>query len=262
MDAREKVDIEVNDKLLYEEIAEYYSTKDLNKYAKVARNLRLTQTLAKSTISSSTDNLSFLELGCGAGFSAKYLNGKYRKFIGVDYSSKLIDYANKHNKINEKTDFITSNIKDLPSSAYDGVNIVFMIGVLHHMTDREEALLSIYQNMDHGSELIMNEPHDSNPVIRMLRGIRTKVDKTYSSDQMFFTYKVYEEIMDKTDFEYEFYPQGIFSTPFAETTLLPELLGASLVRILVQVDRFLEKILPKGILKYVTWNLIIRAAKA
>ena len=80
---------ESNDKKLFDDIAVNYVKKDLTTYCRVARKLRLVQSLKgiKQPIKK------ILEVGCGAGFSVEYLKGKFINYTGVDYSENLIKYA-------------------------------------------------------------------------------------------------------------------------------------------------------------------------
>jgi 2-polyprenyl-3-methyl-5-hydroxy-6-metoxy-1,4-benzoquinol methylase len=73
-----------------------------------------------------------MEAGCGAGFSAAYLEGKYSRFHGIDYASKLIELANHLNNRAGVT-FATANIKDVGTTEPGRFDAIFMIGVLHHL---------------------------------------------------------------------------------------------------------------------------------
>ena len=84
---------EDNDKKLFDNIASQYVKKDLTSYCRISRKLRLIQSI--KDIKQPIKNI--LEVGCGAGFSAEYLKGKFIKYTGIDYSENLIKYAIEHN---------------------------------------------------------------------------------------------------------------------------------------------------------------------
>src|SRR5207237_823531 len=70
-----------------------YCAKDLAPSSRVARQQRLRQTLRCLPVGR---DISVLEVGCGAGFTASYLEGMYREYVGVDYAEELIAYARTH----------------------------------------------------------------------------------------------------------------------------------------------------------------------
>jgi SAM-dependent methyltransferase len=80
---------EVKDRELFDRISGGYWLKDLLPAHRSARQCRLEQTIMSIPVSS---NITILEVGCGAGFSAEYLRGKYHEYCGIDYSDELIKY--------------------------------------------------------------------------------------------------------------------------------------------------------------------------
>ena len=81
------------DRARFNAIALEYCRKDLSPAASVARRHRLRQTLRPIVLDG---KLSILEVGCGAGFSARYLEGMYSSYTGLDYAENLIEYARQH----------------------------------------------------------------------------------------------------------------------------------------------------------------------
>ncbi len=79
-----------SDREHFDRIAEEYEHKDLSPGAAKACKLRLTQTLRKVP---TTPPPRLLEVGCGAGYAARYLQGRYATYIGIDHSGKLVDIA-------------------------------------------------------------------------------------------------------------------------------------------------------------------------
>ena len=81
-----------------------------------------------------------LDFGCGNGRLVGFLEGNYKKYVGVDISQKLIDIASqKYNS--EKTEFVklSSDFYTLPFKD-NCFEIIFSIAVFHHFPSREYAL--------------------------------------------------------------------------------------------------------------------------
>ena len=127
---------EDNDKKLFDNIASQYVKKDLTSYCRISRKLRLIQSI--KDIKQPIKNI--LEVGCGAGFSAEYLKGKFIKYTGIDYSENLIKYAIEHN--NEiDVHFQCLNINQFETKKK--FDVVLMIGVLHHMPNPKNVIKSV-----------------------------------------------------------------------------------------------------------------------
>ncbi len=244
--------IEAKDKKLFDDIAENYIKKDLKFYSRLMRKLRLKRSLRN--IKKPINRL--LEIGCGAGFSAEYLKNDYIEFIGVDYSEKLIQYANKFNKY-DKTKFIAKNIKDFQTE--QKFDVIFMIGVLHHIPDPEKVLNDLKTMLKPNGMIIANEPQRGNPIITLMRKIRKKVDDDYSSDQRELSQKELIDLFNKCGYEVKTYAQGLFSTPFAETTFLPSFIGIPFSLLSYVLDPIFETLFLHGILKKIAWNVVVKA---
>ena len=237
---------ESDDKKLFDNIAVNYVKKDLTPYCRIARKLRLVQSLKgmKQPIKN------ILEVGCGAGFSVKYLKGKFVNFTGVDYSENLIKYAKKYNSYTG-VNFECLNVNDFnPEIKFD---VVLMIGVLHHMPEPEKVIKSLSR--------ILNEPQAGNPLIGLLRKIRKKIDDNYSTDQVEFTEDEINSIFKKCGHETKTFAQGVLSTPLAESRILPGFIGIPLVWIAVILDPIIEKLLSILFLKKLTWNIVVHARR-
>jgi 2-polyprenyl-3-methyl-5-hydroxy-6-metoxy-1,4-benzoquinol methylase len=244
------------DRELFNAIALKYAAKDMYKPSQSARALRVMQTLNTVTVD---DHTHVMEVGCGAGFAAEYLYGHYANYTGIDYSKELINLAQQRNQ-HENVKFHTSDFFDFSSeSVYD---VVFMIGVLHHMSDLCAALRKSIALLKPGGFLVVNEPQSANRIFQTLRHIRSKMDNSYSTEQ---------EQFDATELQALFResgllnvlcsPQGFFSTPFAEVMICPQVLTNWLGKAACQLDRLLEKNL-SGLMKKIAWNIIVSGQKA
>ena len=243
---------EDNDKKLFDNIASQYVKKDLTSYCRISRKLRLIQSI--KDIKQPIKNI--LEVGCGAGFSAEYLKGKFIKYTGIDYSENLIKYAIEHN--NEiDVHFQCLNINQFETKKK--FDVVLMIGVLHHMPNPKNVIKSVSKLLKSDGIIVVNEPQGGNPLIGFLRKIRKKIDNNYSSDQVEFTESEIRSMFEKCGHEVKTYPQGIFSTPFAETIILPKFIGLPLAFIATTIDPLIEKILSILSINRLSWNMVVHA---
>jgi len=242
------------DKKLFDEIAANYVKKDLIPYCRIARKQRL----ERSLIGIQQPIRNILEVGCGAGFTVDYLKGRYIDYTGVDYSENLINYARHHNSTTTTAvKFESVNINEFDSEEkYDAI---LMIGVLHHMPEPENAIESLTRFLSPEGVIIVNEPQCGNPIIGLLRKLRKRIDSNYSEDQVEFTEDEIRSIFENSGYEVRSYPQGILSTPLAESKILPEMIGLPLAWIAVLLDPLLERLFTLSILRKLTWNIVAQA---
>ena len=245
-------DREAADKRLFDKIAESYVKKDLTTYCRICRKLRLYKTLKNIPKPITT----LLEVGCGAGFSADYLRGQYHRFIGLDHSENLIAYAQKYNS-SDNTVFICGNIKDLVNC--QKFQVILMIGVLHHIPDVQDVLMNLKSYLEPDGLIVVNEPQKGNPLIVFMRKIRKKIDKKYSVDQVEFSEVELSRIFIECGYKTKTFPQGILSTPLAETRILPNFIGIPLALLFRAVDSILEKLISLSVLRKLAWNVVVEA---
>ena len=247
-----KNSIEQKDKELFDRIANKYAKKDQINYCRVARKLRLDSTL-RNTLKPIN---SVLEIGCGCGYTINYLPNQINKFVGIDYSKELIKYAKRYNSKNN-VEFICQNIKDFQSK--DKFSVILMIGVLHHVPEPKNLLLHIKQFLKKDGAIIINEPQRGNPIISFLRYIRKQFDKDYSSDQVEFSEQELISMFEDSGFNVNVFPQGFLTTPFAESTFIPRVIGLPVIYILRILDQFFERIFNNKFLRKLAWNIIVQA---
>ncbi len=243
---------ESNDKKLFNDIANNYVKKDLTLYCRIARKQRLVRSI--EGIRKPINNI--LEVGCGAGFSADYLKGKFINYVGVDYSKNLISYAIKHNSY-KGVNFECLNINEFDTKFK--FEVILMIGVLHHMPEPENTINLLKKNLAPGGVIVVNEPQAGNPLISLLRKIRKKIDNNYSSDQTEFSETQIRTMFEKNNFNVKTYAQGILTTPLAESRILPNFVGIPLVLISSILDPILEKFFSILRIKKLSWNVIAHA---
>ena len=241
---------EAADRALFDRIARDYVRKDLTESCRIAREQRLRQTLRP--IGTRVGHL--LEVGCGGGFSARYLDGLYETYTGVDYSEELVGYARQYNA-GPGREFLSANIKDFETSRR--FDVVLMVGVLHHMEDPAGILVQLRQLLTPAGIVVVNEPQRGNPGISALRWIRKRVDSSYSPDQVEFSEDELRELFERSGYDVETYPQGLLSTPFAETQPFPPVVSLMLSRFATRLDPTLERILQTSPARRLAWNAVV-----
>lgn len=243
------------DQSLFNRIAENYAKKDISESSRIARKLRLKQTLTRVNVN---NDINIIEIGCGAGFAATYLEGSYRQYTGIDYSEELIKYANSYNKKHNRS-FITQDFYQFKTKKkYD---VLFMIGVLHHMVEMDSAIKVAYSLIKPGGYLITNEPQKANPFIHFLRIIRSKLDNSYSEDQDEINQNQLINLFKNTGLtNVKSFPQGFFSTPFAEVVMNPQFIFKYLSKVTSCIDKTLENKFSR-LLNKLSWNIIIIGQK-
>lgn len=158
------------DRALFDRIASSYARKDLYEPSRIARQVRLWQTIGATTPGPDVD---ILEVGCGAGFAAQYLRGRVATYTGIDYSEELIRFAGELD-LGPDVQFHPVDLHEWrPSHPYD---VIFAIGVLHHMPDIPRALAAIKSMLKPGGQLVVNEPQPANVIFHWLRKLRAMVD--------------------------------------------------------------------------------------
>lgn len=246
---------ETRDRDLFDGIAERYTRKDLHPAASVARRQRLLRTLAAAPLPS---NPSILEAGCGAGFSARYLEGRFGSFVGIDYADKLIACAKEHNAV-KGASFHTANIKELDLD--ETFDAVVMIGVLHHLDDMDSAMQQLISALKPGGWLLANEPQPGNPLVRAARSMRKRLDGDYSDEQDQLSAKSLCDLYERAGLiDIQIIPQGLFSTPFAEVPMGPPLLTRPLAKAACIADTAIERA-ASPLLGKLTWNLVAGGRK-
>lgn len=99
----------------------------------------------------------FFDIGCGNGDMlnqiSKYFNGKK---IGLDISSKMIEYAIKKN-YDRKVNFINSSIEEvnLGSQKFD---VIICMNSFHHYSGHNKIVKKIFNHLNNGGLFILLDP--------------------------------------------------------------------------------------------------------
>lgn len=243
------------DQELFDRIADDYCAKDLHAASRFARRQRLVQSLNCGELAEGAE---ILEVGCGAGFAAAYLQGRYGTFLGLDYSERLIDCARAKNG-REGVEFLAVDIFDFqPREQFDAV---FMIGVLHHLEDPAAAVRQIAQWIRPGGWFIANEPLRGNPVISWARRMRKATDDHYSTEQKELSALELQSWMSSAGLQRtKLRFQGVLSTPFAEVMLKPGWFMSPMSKVACHLDLLIEKYCQR-LLPKLAWNIVVAAQK-
>ncbi len=252
---REK-SLEERDRRHFDQIAEAYARKDRMPSTRVPREYQVWHCV--QPILNQRESLgTIVEVGCGVGRAAKYLRGRYDRYIGIDQSRQLIEAARAFNA-DCPAEFICANIKapDLPRHVAD---LVILIGALHHMTEIDVVMDALCRLAKPAAWLAAFEPNNGNPVFQLLRRLRQRVDPHYSAEQRFFAPHELDGLLRRHGFtEIDLSFQGFCSPPFAEVVLRPQAVFAPLSRLATGLDRLLDgrRSTPWRLL---SWNLVARA---
>lgn len=234
----------------FDTIAADFVKKDLVPYCRIMRKLRLMQTLKHVD----TPVGAVLEIGCGGGFAARYLRGQYRSYTGLDYARGLVAYAQHHNR-DDRTLFLEKDVRRFDTA--DRYDVIFMIGVIHHLVDAKEILRHLRKFLKPDGVLIANEPHRGNPVIYLLRLLRTYIDPDYPKEQAFYLESELRQLFIDSGYAIRSFPQGVLSTPLAETRFLPAAIGTPLARLLKFIDPLLDRLISVPVLRRLSWNVVV-----
>jgi len=246
---------ERRDQELFDRIARRYARKDSCASSALARRNKLFSAL-KPILEKSGTLGTMVDVGCGIGGPAKYLAGRYERYIGIDHSPELIELARACHGDNPRAEFIAANIKSegLPSRVAD---VVLSDGALHHMSELDKVLESLGRIAKPGAFIVVIEPQNANPLIAVMRGARKLLDPAYSRDQASFSWEDLRCLFLSagiSDIAVDY--QGFFSTPFAEVVLFPQAVFIPLSRLAGALDRWLQGKLPVA-LKKMSFNIVV-----
>jgi SAM-dependent methyltransferase len=241
---------DARDKQLFDTVAVNYARKDQLPSAARARKLRLEQTVAQVP---APPWGRILEAGCGAGYAAHYLQGRYATYVGFDHSTELVTIAESLNGGPNRR-FLVGDAKTITfEEKFHGL---LMIGILHHIADPLDALKNLVRQLRYGAWVAANEPQGANPLIRGARAIRKRLAKDYSDEQdQYRAEELRALFLDAGLEDVRLIPQGLFSTPFAEVAMPMQRVADIASRAACRADKWLEGT-AVGRLRNASWNLI------
>ena len=249
--------VEVLEEKHYDTFAEHKTRRDVIESCRIPRQDIVLR--AVDPVLNARGSLGCLvDVGCGIGASAIYLNGNFERYVGIDFSKGMIEIGRRFTAGIPDVELIQANIKDstLPQHIAD---VVFMDGALHHMTDAPEVLRSLRRLAKPGAWFVAREPQRGNPLIQLLRRLRMQVDPSYSRNQIFFSRRELVSLLESAGMKsIEVRYQGYLTPPMAQIVLNPQAVFAPLAKFLVRLEGLVERIMV-GPLAPLSWNIVVYA---
>ena len=242
------------DRALFDKIAKSYARKDAVPSTSAARRA-IVQRAMRPIIAERGGLGTVIDIGCGIGAQAKYLEGDFDNYIGVDYSHELLEIGRRTFADRSDIRFVEANVKNLPFPD-KMADVILIVGALHHMTELETVMLSLTRIAKPGANFVAIEPQCGNPLIQCLRWMRMQLDTNYSSDQHFFSNPELHAILDfapmiKTRVEY----QGFLTPPFGQAGVWPQIIFRPLSALARALEPLAEFICV-GPLARLSWNAV------
>jgi SAM-dependent methyltransferase len=248
------------DRLLFDRIARGYAAKDLAEVSAVARRNQLLQALAPLLERRQSLGV-VVEIGCGAGFFARYLQGRYERYYGFDHSPEMIRCAGELNGALPGAHFFAGDVGAplAPRLAGERADLILCVGVLHHLSDIAATVAGLAAVARPGAAFVAVEPNNRNLLIQGARWLRQKLDRSYSREQTYFSAEQLRAQLAAAGLQaVEVRHEGFLATPFSQVVLRPAPLFLPLSRLAVGLDNLLLRRLPSGLQRY-SWNLIAAA---
>jgi len=99
------------------------------------------------------DQSTVIDIGCGSGRWIKYLQGRYKKIVGLD-PSKAIFAADKLLGNNENVELVMASTDNIPFPD-NHFDFAYSLGVLHHIPDTEKALIDCVKKVKKGGYFLV-----------------------------------------------------------------------------------------------------------
>ena len=182
-----------------------------------------------------------LDIGCGTGFFLAELVREHPRAIGFDISHEML-------KVSEQyvpgARVVTGDAEKMPF-ADKSFDVVFCKGSLHHMRDHVGFLADCRRLLRKDGVLIMSEPCNDNPIIRLARALLYKKSEHFDEGDQGFTRAGILKLCEQAGFEMTTVKKyGVFAYVFAG---FPDHLGilryipgnALITKLFIKLDRVL-----------------------
>ncbi|MEM6672152.1 MAG: class I SAM-dependent methyltransferase [Planctomycetota bacterium] len=180
-----------------------------------------------------------LDIGCGTGFFLAELEAQRPGAVGLDISHDMLRVSEQYVP---DARVVTADAEHMPfrEAAFD---VVFCKGSLHHMRDHVGFLESCRGVLAGDGVLVMSEPCNDNPVIRLARAIMYRKSPHFDVGDQGFTRKGIVELTERSGLDVVKTKKfGVFAYVFAG---FPDHLGilrfipgaALLTRLFIWLDR-------------------------
>lgn len=214
----------------FNQIDDPYDCVSNNTYIKVAEKC--------AVFLKSYDSL-ILEVGCGSGLFGKRLSEMGYNVIGIDISSKMIEYANQKKVQNYSVKEGDAEDKSLfPKETF---SLILCPGILHHIPDLKASSIisNFYFWLKPGGYVVCWEPNGSNWIINVSK----LLFKIYS---LFVRKSIYATTNETNHSFHQYYK--VFSLNKFSLVSKESWLGRSTSRFKNRIVSFLD---------YVRWKLIV-----
>lgn len=153
-----------------------------------------------------------LDLGCGTGFFLAELEEKHPGSVGLDISHDMLKVSDQYVP---RAKLVTGDAERLPFRP--GVfDVVFCKGSLHHTRDHVGFLANCRKALRSGGVLVMSEPCNDNPLIRLARRLMYKKSAHFDEGDEGFTKKGIVSLCERAGFEVtEVKKYGVLAYVFA-----------------------------------------------
>lgn len=249
---------EAAEHLHYNAHAAAIAKRDLMPSNRIARHYRVREMIAPVLAERDGSLGVVLDIGCGIGAGALYMNGCFERYIGYDLSEEMIAIGRDFTRNVPNVELHAGNAKDftLPGEIAD---VVFVWGSLHHMPEADLAVKNLYRMLKPGGWVVAQEPRRGNPLFGIMRSIRMRLDKTYSAHQQFYKRDELYRMFDAAGFErIETRAHGYLIPPLSLVVLNPQWIFRPLAKAAARVDRVLAGLMPRSRL---SWNLTLYAQR-
>jgi ubiquinone/menaquinone biosynthesis C-methylase UbiE len=112
-----------------------------------------------------------LDIGCGVGFVARYLNDRYEmEVIGIDVDPEQVEFAKEYSKENEELHFTVADATRLPFED-NQFDLVLSFMVVHHIGDWKRVLEEIDRVLRPNGAYILYEVTYPKFIAKVLRPV-------------------------------------------------------------------------------------------
>jgi SAM-dependent methyltransferase len=94
-----------------------------------------------------------IDIGCGSGRFIKYLDGRYKKLVGIDPSQAIFAADNLVGK-NGNVELVMASTDNIPFPD-NHFDFGYSLGVLHHIPDTKKALQDCVKKIKHGGFFLL-----------------------------------------------------------------------------------------------------------
>ena len=126
-----------------------------------------------------------LDIGCGTGFFLAELLERHPGAVGLDISHDMLKVSGRY--VHDAR-LVTGDAEQLPFGRA-AFQAVFCKGSLHHTQDHEGFLKNCREALSRDGALILSEPCNDNPVIRLARRILYRRSEHFDEGDEGFTRK-------------------------------------------------------------------------